>query len=186
MVYQQHVQQMVITNGIQCTICGDWVSGGTTIPALGHEYSEEFTVDTEATCTKEGSKSKHCTRCDSKTDVTIIEAKGHNYGIVSSPYGSTWEYYGKCDLIKYDGDNTGIMCNVETHEVQKGSTCYSVGVLQTLLNDLGYKGSDNKTLTVDCIFGGNTDKACKAFQKDNKLTVDGICGSKTWGKLLNG
>ncbi|MBO7715919.1 MAG: peptidoglycan-binding protein [Methanobrevibacter sp.] len=117
---------------------------------------------------------------------TIIEAKGHNYGIVSSPYGSTWEYYGKCDLIKYDGVNPGNMCNVETHEVQKGDTCYSVGVLQTLLNDLGYKGSDNKKLTVDCIFGGNTDKACKDFQKDNKLVVDGICGSKTWGKLLNG
>lgn len=47
------------------------------IPALGHDYSNEFTVDLEATCTEAGSKSKHCSRCDSVTEVTTIPALGH-------------------------------------------------------------------------------------------------------------
>ena len=54
----------------------------------GHSYAEEFTVDTEATCTEEGSKSRHCTveGCDAKTDVTTIEALGHTYdAVVTAP-----------------------------------------------------------------------------------------------------
>ena len=52
------------------------------IEALGHAYSEEWTVDKEATCEEAGSKSHHCTRpgCDSKSEVTVIEALGHEWG----------------------------------------------------------------------------------------------------------
>ena len=49
------------------------------IPALGHDYSTEWTIDTPATCTDPGSKSHHCSRCTSKSDVTPIEALGHDY-----------------------------------------------------------------------------------------------------------
>lgn len=49
------------------------------IPALGHNYNEEYTIDIEPTCTKEGSKSRQCSRCDSITDVTEIAAIGHDY-----------------------------------------------------------------------------------------------------------
>ena len=52
------------------------------IEALGHAYSDEWTVDKEATCEEAGSKSHHCTRpgCDGKSDVTVIEALGHEWG----------------------------------------------------------------------------------------------------------
>ena len=52
------------------------------IEALGHSYSEEWTVDKEATCEEAGSKSHHCTRsgCDGKSEVTVIEALGHEWG----------------------------------------------------------------------------------------------------------
>ena len=52
------------------------------VAALGHAYSDEWTVDKEATCEEAGSKSHHCTRpgCDSKSDVTVIEALGHEWG----------------------------------------------------------------------------------------------------------
>ena len=51
------------------------------IPALGHDYAIDYTVDIEATCTTEGSKSQHCSRCDSNINVTTIPAVGHNFGI---------------------------------------------------------------------------------------------------------
>ena len=45
--------------------------------ALGHDYAGTFTTDLAATCTTAGSKSRHCSRCDSKIDVTAISATGH-------------------------------------------------------------------------------------------------------------
>ena len=58
-----------------CSVCG--AEETKTIDALGHDYSDQWTVDEEADCVNDGSKSRHCSRCDAKTDVTVIEAKGH-------------------------------------------------------------------------------------------------------------
>ena len=65
-----------------------------TIPAIGHKFSTEWTVDVEATETTPGSKSHHCTVCDAKTDVTEIPATG----VVEKKNGlycddGTWNYY---------------------------------------------------------------------------------------------
>ena len=50
------------------------------VPVRVHDYSDEWTVDVEAAC-KDGSKSHHCTRCDAKTDITVISATGnHKFG----------------------------------------------------------------------------------------------------------
>lgn len=49
------------------------------VAALGHDYSATFTVDKNATCTEQGIKSRHCTRCSAKTGETSIEPLGHNY-----------------------------------------------------------------------------------------------------------
>ena len=53
-----------------------------TVPALGHDNSDEWTTDTAATCTATGSKSHHCSRCDVKSDVTEIPLAEHNYAAV--------------------------------------------------------------------------------------------------------
>lgn len=52
-----------------------------TSQALGHIYAKDYTVDKLATCTEDGSKSKHCARigCTSTTDTQTISATGHNY-----------------------------------------------------------------------------------------------------------
>ena len=52
-----------------CSFCG---KEETRIILASHDYSSEFTTDKEATLFEEGSKSRHCSRCDSITDVTII------------------------------------------------------------------------------------------------------------------
>ena len=55
------------------------------IPALGHSFSSEYTIDKNATCTEAGSKSQHCSRCDAKQNETSIPAIGHKYndGVVT-------------------------------------------------------------------------------------------------------
>ena len=60
-----------------------------------------------------------------------------------------------------------------TMEVLKiGSKGYFVKILQGLLG-----------ATIDGVFGKMTESLVKKFQTDNKLTVDGVVGNKTWEKL---
>jgi peptidoglycan hydrolase-like protein with peptidoglycan-binding domain len=61
--------------------------------------------------------------------------------------------------------------------LHKGDHGESVKQMQTLLNKFGYK------LAIDGIFGQASDSAVRDFQKKNKLTIDGIVGTMTWGKL---
>ena len=53
-------------------------------------------------------------------------------------------------------------------------------VLQDALNALGYN-----TKTLDGAFGTNTKNALLAFQRNNGLSVDGICGCATWSYLVD-
>ena len=57
--------------------CGYKYSGD--IAALGHDYADKFTTDKAPTCTEVGIKSKHCSRCDSVTEIRQVSATGHNY-----------------------------------------------------------------------------------------------------------
>lgn len=60
--------------------------------------------------------------------------------------------------------------------------------MQTL--KLGSKGDDVITLQIllginsDGIFGPKTDTAVKTFQREHRLTADGIVGQKTWTEIL--
>ncbi|MEE6449325.1 peptidoglycan-binding domain-containing protein [Gottfriedia acidiceleris] len=40
-------------------------------------------------------------------------------------------------------------------------------------------------ITADGIFGQNTDRAVRNFQKKNGLRIDGKVGPKTWAKLFD-
>lgn len=63
--------------------CGD--SYTEVIPALGHDFSDKWTIDLEPTCTEPGIKSHHCKRCDETKDETVIPALGHSWdeGVVT-------------------------------------------------------------------------------------------------------
>lgn len=71
----------------ECKVCGEHYSYADNENVLpvdtvnGHNWSEDYVVDQEATCTEPGSKSKHCTRegCDAKNDTQEIKALGHDY-----------------------------------------------------------------------------------------------------------
>lgn len=57
------------TNEVLVNICEDYYGG--------HKYSSDWTIDTAATCTKDGSRSQRCERCDTKGNITVIPATGH-------------------------------------------------------------------------------------------------------------
>lgn len=61
--------------------------------------------------------------------------------------------------------------------IKYGSTGDDVRRLQEKLNEYGYG------LDTDGIFGVKTQSAVRDYQKNNGLSVDGIVGANTWGKL---
>ena len=63
--------------------------------------------------------------------------------------------------------------------LRKGDKQEQVKVLQKLLISYGFVCGD-----VDGIFGGKTNAAVTAFQKNRGLSVDGVVGEKTWCALL--
>ena len=60
-----------------CKNCNKKLQSGMDVDALDHEFSKDFTVDTEATCKSVGSRSRHCIRCEEKTEITEIPKSGH-------------------------------------------------------------------------------------------------------------
>ena len=64
-------------------------------------------------------------------------------------------------------------------QVQQGSTGQAVRAVQALLN-----GKFGYSLSVDGIFGPDTNAAVKDYQSDHGLTSDGIVGPKTWQSMI--
>ena len=79
------------------------------------------------------------------------------------------------------------MPTIRKGDVDSGKTYGAVHTLQRLLRQLNYYNIDGKSLiTVDGDFGSNTEAALIRWQKNNLSSADGICGKKTWNKILKG
>ena len=76
--------------------------------------------------------------------------------------------------------------NIEMTVLSYGSVGEKVKTMQRLLNALGFKGANGRSLTVDGQYGSNCVFAVKTAQKAWGMGQDGICGQKTWTKLLKG
>ena len=64
---------------VYCEDCHEvMMSTHVEVPATGHDWEEEWTIDQEATCSTEGSMSHHCSNCDEITDVTVIPTNDHH------------------------------------------------------------------------------------------------------------
>lgn len=80
LVSAECVQPTCETQGVsvyKCSECGDKTTK--VIPALGHDWNTESTVDIQATCQNEGKTSVHCKRCDKTKDEKVIPKISHNY-----------------------------------------------------------------------------------------------------------
>lgn len=67
------------TEGSHCSVCNEVFTEQKVIPATGHDWDTEYTVDEPATEEKDGQKSIHCGKCDEIKDVQVIPKleKGH-------------------------------------------------------------------------------------------------------------
>ncbi|MBR5421790.1 MAG: InlB B-repeat-containing protein [Lachnospiraceae bacterium] len=63
---------------LYCKDCGAMLEEGSPIPALGHDF-DEGTVTTEPTCTVDGVRTCHCSRCEAVQTETV-PALGHSFG----------------------------------------------------------------------------------------------------------
>lgn len=116
----------------KCTVCGTEKSGDI-VKALGHNWSGEWVVTKEPTCTKKGTETLTCTRCD-KTQTRPLEALGHQVVIdpavpatCTEPGLSEGSHCGRCgEVLKAqetvikphrdaDGDGKCDECGKEIH-----------------------------------------------------------------------
>lgn len=101
----------------------------------------------------------------------------------------TWEKHGKLPYVKYEAQEAAtaqetteeetVMVNAK--KLKKGCKGAAVKALQALLICYGYSCGK---YGVDGDFGSGTLAAVRSYQADKGLTVDGIVGKATWGKLL--
>ena len=117
-------------------------------------------------------------------NLTVIESRGRDYGVVSGKLDSRWTHFGRPDCFKEEIEgNMSELSIVIRRNLKKGLSGDDVKVLQTYLNKNGYG------LTVDGEFGTKSYEAVKKYQQSQKLTADGIDGKNTitalgliWGK----
>lgn len=88
-------------------------------------------------------------------------------------------------LAKHTIENTELAIKLLPN-LSKGSTGNFVKILQSELKNMGYYSGD-----IDGSFGNLTDSALKGFQTNiskvyGNFAVDGICGKKTWTRILLG
>lgn len=92
-------------------------------------------------------------------------------------YSKGWNY-----VLRYNEEVKTV--NIILPVLSKGSKCPEVGMVQALLNSLGYTGKTGRPLSTDHDFGNNTEYAVKNFQRAHNLKQDGIIGEKTYNALL--
>ncbi|MCC8128930.1 MAG: leucine-rich repeat protein, partial [Clostridiales bacterium] len=81
-----------------CTICGETVTAGETIPATGHSYES---VVTEPTCTEGGYTTYTCSACGDSYTGDGTDATGHSYTYTSNGDGTHTVSCALCDLTAY-------------------------------------------------------------------------------------
>lgn len=106
-----------------------------------HHYAEELTVDQEATCSEEGSKSYHCIRCDAKgksfvipkINLTHVDAKA-----ATAESAGNIEYWHCEKCGKYYGDAKA------AHEITLEQTVIEKLPGKEAINNLPKTGDDSR------------------------------------------
>lgn len=124
-------------------------------------------------------------------DGIVIEAMGTKNGVTTTKVtASKWTHWGELQDVSFEEGGIGEPAYYErpANETQidgkptirKGSKGGNVIELQSALVKLGYGIGP---CGIDGDFGSATSAAVEQFQLEHQLTVDGICGPKTWAAL---
>ena len=112
-----------------------------------------------------------------------IEASSTQAGVCTSNLtAGKWTFYGLLSAVDYGDGSSSQPESVGEPTIRRGSKGEAVRKMQTILTNLGY---DIGSYGIDGDFGRATETALKEFQRDHKLTQDGICGPASWRELLN-
>ena len=150
------------TTTFTCTSCyancsiNDPKQGIQEIPALGHSFIDEWTVDTAASCKNTGSKSRHCTKCDEVTDVIEIPI---THG------ASVWE-------IEKEASCTSVGIKSENCLICGANKSYSE------IPSLGHNYSDTYTTdkVATCTINGSKSRHCLRCDAVTDVTVISATG----------
>ena len=118
----------------------------------------------------------------------VIEAKGTLAGVITSNVtDKKWTHWGELKDVDYTGTAPSPAPTPEPTPtpgkrptLRKGDKGPYVVEMQTMLHNLGYGLGP---CGIDGDFGKSTKAAVETFQYDKRLTIDGICGPKTWAAL---
>ena len=139
-----------------CSVCGEKETE--ILPALGHDYAVDFTVDKEPTDFEEGSKSRHCSRCEAVTEITAIPKLAFAYGNC----GENAQWIAKKDGILFingsgDTDNYKLPSLAPWNEYANDITTIVIaeGITKIGNNSFGNLTSLQKVVfeNPNCVFG---------------------------------
>ena len=160
-----------------CSVCG--VEETKTIDALGHDYSEQWTIDEEADCVNDGSKSHHCTRCKAKKDITSIPATGHKYveTVVEPSYSNRGYTLYECSVCGYSYKD-----NYEEQLIVPAVTGFASGSQTKSSAVLGWdKVSDADGYAVELYTGGKWNEVFRTSDSSvASCTVGSLKGNSTY------
>lgn len=127
------------------------------------------------------------------TDSAIVTVLKKNAKVtINGTYGSWYKvsYNGKSGYVMKNyvkkgsssssGSSSSKGSSSSSSVLQKGSSSSKVRDLQKKLKELGYYSG-----SIDGDYGNGTLNAVKKFQRDHKLTADGVAGSKTLSAIKN-
>ena len=154
-----------------CTKCQ--YTQNQTIEALGHEYSDKWTVDTPATPTSKGSMSRHCIRCDSCVDIVSFDYEDVKKEDINNETGKTVDKQTGNELFKEqypDKELTPTNPPVKKTEKSNGGTVSSDGKassgLKTEDKDSSKTEESDKKETTSIITKEQTEKINKVIESD--------------------
>lgn len=112
------------TGIVKTRICENCGTVETENAAGNHTWESQATIDKEATCTEDGNKSIHCSKCSVTKDMEIIPAMGHKLGEAWLHQATEhWHICNVCEMIldKADHMESDWIIEKEASETEAGT-----------------------------------------------------------------
>lgn len=162
---KEDITPTCITVGVghtECTVCGCTLKSGikTTLDGSGHKWSDNYTVDYEASCVKKGKESIHCEKCNAikaGSSRECGELKAHTGGTATCTAKAVcavcYAEYGKLKEHIWDAGNI-TKKPTTTEKGEKTYICKECGEIKTedipaTKTQAGDQGEDSGNKTSD-------------------------------------